>query len=137
MNLVGPALLSGRLHRLGVRKTRPEHFDLVPILGAGTAALDLVSAFASIGHLVHGQEAVADKTSETSAIPVLLALKVERPSLLSERETLFAEALPSSSQQGSVKLVCLCDLGGGASKGRLFLDGVCVNGPRDRHRSRR
>ncbi len=38
----------------------------------GRAALHLVSAFATNSHLVLGQEAVDDKTNETTAIPVLL-----------------------------------------------------------------
>ena len=38
----------------------------------GRAALHLVSAFATNSRLVLGQEAVDDKTSETTAIPVLL-----------------------------------------------------------------
>ncbi len=38
----------------------------------GRAALHLVSAFAANSHLVLGQEAVDDKTNETTAIPVLL-----------------------------------------------------------------
>jgi predicted transposase YbfD/YdcC len=39
---------------------------------AGQAPLHLVSAFATTRRLVLGQEAVADKTNETAAIPVLL-----------------------------------------------------------------
>jgi predicted transposase YbfD/YdcC len=38
----------------------------------GRSALHLVSAFATNSHLVLGQEAVDDKTNETTAIPVLL-----------------------------------------------------------------
>ena len=38
----------------------------------GRAALHLVSAFATRSHLVLGQEAVDDKTNETTAIPLLL-----------------------------------------------------------------
>ncbi len=38
----------------------------------GTAALHLVSAFATNSYLVLGQEAVDDKTNETTAIPPLL-----------------------------------------------------------------
>jgi predicted transposase YbfD/YdcC len=39
----------------------------------GRVALHLVSAFAANSHLVLGQEAVDDKTNETTAIPLLLA----------------------------------------------------------------
>lgn len=39
---------------------------------AGQPPLHLVSAFATTARLVLGQEAVADKSSETTAIPVLL-----------------------------------------------------------------
>jgi predicted transposase YbfD/YdcC len=42
------------------------------VRGAGQAALHLVSAFATTSRLVLGQEAVADKSNETTAIPVLL-----------------------------------------------------------------
>ena len=38
----------------------------------GRAALHLVSAFAANSRLVLGQEAVDDKTNETTAIPLLL-----------------------------------------------------------------
>src|SRR3954451_23430654 len=38
----------------------------------GQAALHLVSAFATTSRLVLGQEAVADKSNETTAIPALL-----------------------------------------------------------------
>ena len=41
--------------------------------GKGKAALHLVSAFATTSRLVLGQEAVADKANELTAIPALLA----------------------------------------------------------------
>ena len=65
-----------------VRACWPEPFEAIAIDGKtvrrshdrarGRAALHLVSAFATNSRLVLGQEAVDDKTSETTAIPVLL-----------------------------------------------------------------
>jgi len=65
-----------------VRACWPEPVDAIAIDGktvrrshdraGGRAALHLVSAFAATSRLVLGQEAVDDKTNETSAIPVLL-----------------------------------------------------------------
>jgi hypothetical protein len=65
-----------------VRQTWPDQLDLVAIDGktsrrshdrsADKAPLHLVSAFATTSRLVLGQEAVADKTDETTAIPVLI-----------------------------------------------------------------
>ena len=65
-----------------VRACWPEPVDAIAIDGKtvrrshdrakGRAALHLVSAFAANSRLVLGQEAVDDKTNETTAIPVLL-----------------------------------------------------------------
>jgi len=65
-----------------VRACWPDPLDLIAIDGktvrrshdraTGRAALHLVSAFAANSHLVLGQEAVDDKTNETTAIPLLL-----------------------------------------------------------------
>ena len=65
-----------------MRETWPDHLDLIAIDGktsrrshdrnADKAPLHLVSAFATTGRLVLGQEAVADKTNETTAIPILI-----------------------------------------------------------------
>ena len=81
MNRINPALFSAAFSAW-VRESWPDRPDLVAIDGktsrrshdraAGKAPLHLVSAFATTSRLVLGQEAVADKTSETSAIPVLL-----------------------------------------------------------------
>lgn len=81
MNRIDPALFSAAF-TAWVRETWPERQDLVAIDGktsrrshdraAGQAPLHLVSAFATTSRLVLGQEAVADKTNETAAIPVLL-----------------------------------------------------------------
>jgi predicted transposase YbfD/YdcC len=48
---------------------------------AGKAALHLVSAFATTQRLVLGQEAVADKSNETTAIPVLIERLAENDGL--------------------------------------------------------
>ena len=81
MNRINPQLFSAAF-TAWVRETWPERVDLVAIDGktsrrshdrkADKAPLHLVSAFATTSRLVLGQEAVADKSGETSAIPVLL-----------------------------------------------------------------
>jgi predicted transposase YbfD/YdcC len=81
MNRIDPALFSAAF-TAWVRETWPDRPDFVAIDGktsrrshdrtAGTAPLHLVSAFATTSRLVLGQEAVADKSSETTAIPLLL-----------------------------------------------------------------
>jgi predicted transposase YbfD/YdcC len=81
MNRIDPGLFSAAFTSW-VRQTWPDRPELVAIDGktsrrshdraAGTAPLHLVSAFATTSRLVLGQEAVADKTNETSAIPLLL-----------------------------------------------------------------
>jgi predicted transposase YbfD/YdcC len=81
MNRVDPALFSDAFTSW-VRQTWPGKPDFVAIDGktsrrshdrsAGKAPLHLVSAFATTARLVLGQEAVADKSGETTAIPVLL-----------------------------------------------------------------
>jgi predicted transposase YbfD/YdcC len=82
MNRINPALFSAAF-TAWVYESWPERPDLVAIDGktsrrshdrsAGKAPLHLVSAFATTSRLVLGQEAVADKTSEIRAIPLLLA----------------------------------------------------------------
>jgi len=74
-----------------VRACWPEPLDAIAIDGKtvrrshdrarGRAALHLVSAFAANSGLVLGQEAVDDKTNETTAIPVLLEKLAARRSL--------------------------------------------------------
>jgi predicted transposase YbfD/YdcC len=81
MNRIDPGLFSSTFTEW-VRETWPDRPDLVAIdgktsrrshdRGADKAPLHLVSAFATTSRLVLGQEAVADKTNETSAIPVLI-----------------------------------------------------------------
>jgi predicted transposase YbfD/YdcC len=81
MNRINPALFAAAF-TAWVQETWPDRPDLVAIdgktarrshdRGAGQAALHLVSAFATTSRLVLGQEAVADKSNETTAIPVLL-----------------------------------------------------------------
>jgi predicted transposase YbfD/YdcC len=81
MNRLDPALFSA-CFTAWVRDTWPDRPDFVAIDGktsrrshdrsAGRAPLHLVSAFATTARLVLGQEAVADKSSETTAIPLLL-----------------------------------------------------------------
>jgi predicted transposase YbfD/YdcC len=81
MNRIDPALFSACFTAWagGLRSNAP---DLIAIdgktsrrshdRGRGRQALHLVSAWASSERLVLGQEAVADKSSETEAIPALL-----------------------------------------------------------------
>jgi predicted transposase YbfD/YdcC len=81
MNRIDPALFSD-CFTSWVRETWPDRPDFVAIDGKtsrrshdrseGRAPLHLVSAFATTQRLVLGQEAVADKASETTAIPVLI-----------------------------------------------------------------
>lgn len=81
MNRIDPVLFSAAF-TAWVRETWPHRPDLVALDGktsrrshdraAGQAALHLVSAFATTSRLVLGQEAVADKSNETTAIPSLL-----------------------------------------------------------------
>ena len=81
MNRIDPALFSS-CFTSWVRETWPDTPELVAIDGktsrrshdrnCGKAALHLVSAFATTSRLVLGQEAVADKSNEITAIPSLL-----------------------------------------------------------------
>ncbi len=81
MNRIDPGLFA-EAFTSWVRETWPAHPDLVAIdgktsrrshdRGAGRAPLHLLSAFATKSRLVLGQQAVADKTNEITAIPVLL-----------------------------------------------------------------
>jgi predicted transposase YbfD/YdcC len=81
MNRINPALFSAAF-TAWVRETWPDKPDFVAIDGKTSrrshdrrldkAPLHLVSAFATTSRLVLGQEAVADKSNETTAIPLLL-----------------------------------------------------------------
>lgn len=81
MNRIDPRLFSDAF-TAWVRETWPERANLVAIdgktsrrshdRGAGKAPLHLISAFATTSRLVLGQEAVADKSNEITAIPILL-----------------------------------------------------------------
>lgn len=81
MNRIDPHLFA-EAFTAWVRATWPERPDFVAIdgktsrrshdRGAGMAPLHLVSAFATTRRLVLGQEAVPDKASETTAIPILI-----------------------------------------------------------------
>lgn len=81
MNRIDPGLFSA-CFTSWVRACWPECPELVAFDGktsrrshdrrAGQAPLHLVSAFATTSRLVLGQEAVEDKSNETTAIPVLL-----------------------------------------------------------------
>lgn len=81
MNRIDPGLFSA-CFTAWVRETWPDSPDFVAIddktsrrshdRGAGRAPLHLVSAFATTARLVLGQEAVSDKSNETTAIPVLV-----------------------------------------------------------------
>lgn len=81
MNRIDPGLFS-QAFMSWVRETWPQHPTLVAIdgktsrrshdRGSGKAPLHLVSAFATTSRLVLGQQAVADKSNEITAIPALL-----------------------------------------------------------------
>ena len=86
MNRVSPELFQAAF-TAWVRQTWPDRPDFIAIDGktsrrshdraAGEAPLHLVSAFATTSRLVLGQEAVADKSNELTAIPMLLARLAE------------------------------------------------------------
>ena len=59
----------------------PEKSRLGILLEQNVAPIHLVSAFATTSRLVLGQEAVADKSNELTAIPVLLARLAENNGL--------------------------------------------------------
>ncbi|HEY3144914.1 MAG TPA: ISAs1 family transposase [Dongiaceae bacterium] len=81
MNRIDPGLFSA-CFTAWVREVWPDRPELIAIDGktsrrshdrrAGKAPLHLVSAFATTGRLVLGQEAVDETSNETSAIPILL-----------------------------------------------------------------
>jgi predicted transposase YbfD/YdcC len=81
MNRINPALFADAF-TAWVRQTWPDKPDFVAMDGktsrrshdrsANKAPLHLVSAFATTSRLVLGQEAVPDKSGETTAIPALL-----------------------------------------------------------------
>ena len=86
MNRINPALFSAAF-TAWVRETWPNRPDFIAIDGktsrrshdraTNTVPIHLVSAFATTSRLVLGQEAVADKSNELTAIPVLLARLAE------------------------------------------------------------
>ncbi len=90
MNRINPALFSAAFTGW-VCETWPNRPDFVAIDGktsrrshdhaANVALIHLVSAFATTSRLVLGQEAVADKSNELTAIPVLLARLAENNGL--------------------------------------------------------
>jgi predicted transposase YbfD/YdcC len=90
MNRIDPALFSAAF-TAWVRETWPDQGGLIAIdgktsrrshdRGADKAPLHLVSAFATTSRLVLGQQAVADKSNETTAIPVLLERLAENDGL--------------------------------------------------------
>ena len=101
MNRIDPALFSAAF-TAWVRQTWPERADLIAIDGKtsrrshdrqkGQAPLHLVSAFATTARLVLGQEAVADKQSETGAIPLLIERLAEKDGLKGALVTIDAVA---------------------------------------------
>jgi predicted transposase YbfD/YdcC len=90
MNRINPALFSACFTDW-VKSCWPDRPELVAIdgktsrrshdRGADQPPLHLVSAFATTSKLVLGQEAVADKSSEVTAIPLLLARLAEEDGL--------------------------------------------------------
>ncbi|MBU6499856.1 MAG: ISAs1 family transposase [Rhodospirillales bacterium] len=90
MNRIDPSLFQAAF-TAWVREAWPDRPDFVAIDGktsrrshdraAGGAPIHLVSAFATTARLVLGQEAVADKSNELTAIPVLLARLAEQDGL--------------------------------------------------------
>lgn len=101
MNRIDPTLFSAAF-TAWVRQTWPGRADLIAIDGKtsrrshdrqkGQAPLHLVSAFATTARLVLGQEAVADKQSETGAIPLLIERLAEKDGLKGALVTIDAVA---------------------------------------------
>ena len=101
MNRIDPALFSA-CFTAWVRETWPERPDRIALDGKtsrrshdranGKAPLHLVSAFATTGRLVLGQEAVADKSNEIAAIPLLLERLADAGSLKGALVTVDAVA---------------------------------------------
>lgn len=101
MNRIDPRLFSA-CFMAWARELRPDAPHLLALDGktsrrthdrsAGTAALHLVSAFATRERLVLGQEAVAAKTNEIEAIPALLDKLAEAGSLQGALVTIDAVA---------------------------------------------
>jgi predicted transposase YbfD/YdcC len=101
MNRINPALFSACFTGW-VRACWPDRPELIAIDGktcrrshdraAGQAPLHLVSAFATTSRLVLGQEAVADKSNEITAIPVLLQRLAESGGLKGALVTIDAIA---------------------------------------------
>jgi predicted transposase YbfD/YdcC len=90
MNRLNPALFSAAF-TAWVREAWPDRPEFVAIAGktlrrshdraAAAGPIHLVSAFATTSRLVLGQEAVADKSNELTAIPALLERLAERDGL--------------------------------------------------------
>jgi predicted transposase YbfD/YdcC len=90
MNRINPALFQAAF-TAWVREAWPRRAEFVAIDGktsrrshdrtAGAEPLHLVSAFATTARLVLGQQAVRDKSNETTAIPALLARLAEQDGL--------------------------------------------------------
>jgi predicted transposase YbfD/YdcC len=101
MNRIDPGLFSA-CFTAWVREVWPERPDLIAIdgktsrrshdRGKGVAPLHLVSAFATTGRLVLGQEAVEEKSSELAAIPLLLERLAAAGSLTGATVTIDAIA---------------------------------------------
>ena len=101
MNRIDPGLFSA-CFTAWARELRPDVPDLVALDGktsrrthdraAGQAALHLVSAFATRERLVMGQEAVAAKSNEIEAIPLLLERLAEGGGLAGALVTIDAIA---------------------------------------------
>jgi predicted transposase YbfD/YdcC len=90
MNRLNPALFQAAF-RAWVREAWPDRPEFVAIDGktsrrshdraAGAEPIHLISAFATTSRLVLGQEAVAEKSNELTAIPALLARLAEKDGL--------------------------------------------------------
>jgi predicted transposase YbfD/YdcC len=105
MNRIDPALFSA-CFTAWVREVWPDQPGLIAIDGktsrrshnrpAGKAPLHLVSAFATTGRLVLGQEAIDEKSNETTAIPILLERLAENGALKGATVTIDAIACNST-----------------------------------------
>ena len=112
MNRINPGLFQAAFSAF-VREAWPDKQDLIAIDGKtsrashdrakGQAPLHLVSAFASTQRLVLGSQAVADKSNEINAIPILLERLAERDGLAGAIVTIDAIATNKACAQAILK----------------------------------
>lgn len=140
MNRIDPGLFPAAF-AAWVRQTWPDKPDFVAIDGktsrrshdrrAGKAALHLVSAFATTARLVLGQEAVSDKSNETTAIPVLVERLAANDSLKGTLVSIDAIATIATTIRDAGADCLLAVKGQPAERLRAEIDRYFDNAPAD------